>query len=68
MRWVGRDTFWGADALIDILGKDDQIPAEEVVWSLESISGLSLGDDVKRWENWFVHLPKETVCVTEMAR
>jgi hypothetical protein len=58
----------GADALIELLGKDNQIPAEEVVWSLESISGLALGHDLDGWTKWFNHLPEETVRVADLAR
>ena len=61
VREMGRAGYLlGADALIEVLGKHDDIPAEEVVWSLESISGLTLGDDLNRWRGWFYHLPKET--------
>ena len=58
----------GADALIEVLGKDDQIPAEEVVWSLESISGLALGNDANRWTDWLNHLPRETASIADLAR
>ncbi len=68
IREMGRSGYvLGADALIEALRSDDQIPAEEVVWSLESISGLALGDNVERWADWFDHLPKETVRAEEMA-
>jgi hypothetical protein len=50
----------GADALIEVLGGDDQVPAEEAVWALEAISGLSLDDDAWRWtEEWLAGLPGE---------
>jgi hypothetical protein len=49
----------GADSLIELLGKDDRVPDEEVVWSLESISGLAHGADVERWRSWHDHLPQE---------
>jgi hypothetical protein len=69
IREMGRNGYvLGADALIEVLSKDDQIPAEEVVWSLESISGLALGDDVDRWTDWFNQLPKEITYVTDLAR
>ena len=58
----------GADALIEVLGKDNQIPAEEVVWSLESISALALGADVKKWTGWFNQLPSDSRGVTDMPR
>jgi hypothetical protein len=69
IREMGRAGYaLGADALIDLLGKDDQIPSEEVVWSLESISGLALGDDVKKWTGWFNQLPSDATAVTDMPR
>ena len=69
IREMGRTGYvLGADALIDLLGKDDQIPSKEVVWSLESISGLALGDDVKMWTEWFDHLPGDGSGVTDMLR
>ena len=49
----------GADALIEVLASDHQIPQEEVVWSLESISGLALGNDAKKWTGWFNQLPSD---------
>jgi len=58
----------GADALIDLLGKDDQITLQEIVWSLESISDLALGDDVEKWRDWFDHLPSHATGVTDVAR
>ncbi len=69
IREMGRTGYvLGSDALIDLLGKDDQIPSEEVVWSLESISGLALGDDVKTWTGWFNQLPSDATGVTDMPR
>ena len=53
----------GADALIDLLSEDDQIPAKEVVRSLELISGLALGNDVEKWTDWFDHLPRDATDV-----
>jgi len=68
-RDIGRAGYvLGADALIEVLGKQDQIPAEEVVWSLESISGLALGNDLDRWIGWLNHLPAETARVADLAR
>jgi len=69
IREMGRAGYaLGADALIDLLGKDDQIPSAEVVWSLESISGLALGHDVEKWTDWFDHLPSDATGVTDMPR
>jgi hypothetical protein len=56
----------GVDALIVLLSEDDQIPAKEVVRSLESISGLALGDDVENWTDWFDHLPSDATGVNDM--
>ena len=58
IREMGRTGYvFGADALIDILVKDDQIPSNEIVWSLESISGLALGDDVRKWTTGSIIFP-----------
>jgi hypothetical protein len=59
IREMGRAGYvLGADALIAVLAEHDEVPAEEVVWSLESISGVALGHDVNRWKGWFYHLPE----------
>jgi hypothetical protein len=49
----------GADALIGLLRDDDAIPKEEVIWALESISGMPYGDDNDRWAAWCSSLPIE---------
>jgi hypothetical protein len=61
IRDMGRAGYvLGADALIEVLAGDDQVPAEEVLWALEAISGLALGDDARRWsEEWFAGLPED---------
>lgn len=51
----------GADALIELLGDPGEIPKEEVVGSLESVSGLVLGDDPGRWRDWYSGLPGEVI-------
>jgi hypothetical protein len=54
VRDMGRaGSLEGADALIERLGSGDAIPKEEVVWALEAISGLPLGDDASGWWNWW---------------
>lgn len=69
IREMGRTGYaLGADALIDLLGTDDQIPPKEVVWSLESISGLALGNDIEKWTDWFDHLPSDATGVADMPR
>jgi hypothetical protein len=49
----------GADILIDILRDPAEVPREEVVWALEAISGLNLGDDPDAWDRWWDALPAE---------
>jgi len=67
IRELGRAGYvLGADALIGLLRNDDQIPRKEVIWSLEAISGLALGDDIEQWANWFGHLAGETTRVTKI--
>jgi hypothetical protein len=67
VREMGRTGYvLGADALIEVLSNDDQIPAKEVVWSLESISGVAMGDNVATWENWFNQLPSDATRATDM--
>jgi hypothetical protein len=55
--WAGY--VLGADTLIDVLRDPGEVPREEVVWALESISGLTLGDDPDAWEPWWNALPAE---------
>jgi hypothetical protein len=49
----------GADTLIDLLRTGCEIPREELVWSLESISGLTLGADPEVWAAWWESLPEQ---------
>jgi len=46
----------GADTLIGLLRSGGEIPREELVWALESISGLTLGDDPEAWIMWWQSL------------
>jgi hypothetical protein len=69
VREMGRAAYVaGADALIELLGSDDAIPIEEIVWSLEAISGLALGRDKQPWRNWFDQLPEDATSVADLAR
>jgi hypothetical protein len=54
----------GADALIGLLGNDDAIPKEEVIWALEAISGTPHGDDPDRWRAWWNTLAVERTDLT----
>jgi hypothetical protein len=47
----------GADALIEQLRENDDIPKEEIVWALSMISGMAWGDDPDRWQAWLDDLP-----------
>jgi hypothetical protein len=49
----------GADAMIGLLGHDDAVPREELIWALEAISGMTYGDDPDRWAAWWYTLPTE---------
>src|SRR5262249_14307479 len=53
----GAGYLLGADALIELLREDGDIPKEEIVWSLEMISGRVWGDDSDRWQAWWDDLP-----------
>jgi hypothetical protein len=60
IRELGKAGFVvGADTLIERLGADNTLPREEIIWSLEAISGLTLGDDVNRWRSWWETLPPD---------
>jgi hypothetical protein len=67
IREIGRAGYvLGADTLIEVLASDDQDRAEEAVWALEAISGLAVGEDVRRWsEEWLGELPDD---VTGLAK
>jgi hypothetical protein len=52
-------------SLIELLSGVAPIPIEEVVWSLEAISGLALVDDRVRWTQWWGSLTKDA---TELLR
>jgi hypothetical protein len=69
VREMGRAGYVaGADALIELLRTDDMIPIEEIVSSLEAISGLALGRDKQPWLNWFHRLPEDATSVADLAR
>ena len=43
----------GADTLIDVLEEGDERFIPTTTWALESISGLTLGNDANRWAEWW---------------
>ena len=45
--------------MIDVLHDPGEIPREELLWALESISGLTLGNDLDAWDSWWNGLPVE---------
>jgi hypothetical protein len=51
----------GAEALIELLREDGEIPRAEIIWSLEAISGLNHGHDIKRWTQWWDKLPQDAM-------
>jgi hypothetical protein len=60
VREMGRVAHaFGSDALIELLrdGDGSAIPREEIIWSLEAIAGLVLGDDPDAWSSWWARLP-----------
>jgi hypothetical protein len=50
---------FGAESLIELLRRNEDFPRREVVWALESISGLPYGADVRRWTSWWESLPAD---------
>ena len=65
VRMMGMEGYaMGADTLIDLLRTGGEIPREELVWALESISGLTLGDDPEAWTAWWEGVPEQARCLT----
>jgi hypothetical protein len=59
VRDLGRTGFpFGCDALIGLLLKNDRDLREEIIWALEDVSGLALGDDPEGWCTWWNSLPE----------
>jgi hypothetical protein len=68
VRELGRAGFaTGSDALIELLRDPGDVPVEEVLWALRSISGLDLGTDPEFWSAWSSGLPAEVVDTTVPA-
>lgn len=60
VRELGRTGYaFGADALIELLKYESGVSADEVLWSLESISGRVLGSDPHAWQEWWDGLPAD---------
>jgi hypothetical protein len=55
----GHGYVLGAEALIALLHDKRESLRSEAVWALESISGQVLGEDLAKWEAWWVSLPDE---------
>jgi hypothetical protein len=65
IREMGRAGYvLGADTLLELLGSRNPIPREEIVWTLESISGLALGDDRSKWAQWWHSLSDVSTCLS----
>jgi len=59
VRTMGMEGYTlGADSLIGLLRIGSEIPREELVWALESISGLTLGDNPDPWATWWEAVPE----------
>ena len=52
-----------AKTLMGQLHAEDPVPQEEVVWTLEAISGMALGHDEVRWRDWLKSLPADAIDV-----
>ena len=61
--WGGVGYAIAARTLMGQLHAEDPVPQEEVVWALEAISGLALGHDEERWQNWLDSLPADALAV-----
>ena len=61
---MGQNGFGlGADSLIGLLRNGREAPKKELIWALESISGLTLGDDPDGWAAWWEGVPEEAKCL-----
>lgn len=55
---IGRVGYvMGADVLIDLLRSADIYLSQEIVWSLQAVSGQGWGHDVDRWQAWVESVP-----------
>jgi hypothetical protein len=62
IREIGRVGYvMGADALIDLLKTANVILSQEIVWSLEAVSGHAWGHDIDRWQAWIESVPPAAV-------
>jgi hypothetical protein len=57
--WADAGCTFGADTLIHLLRDPGEIPKEEVIWALCTVSGKVWGDDPARWQAWWDDLPSE---------
>ncbi|WP_165221087.1 hypothetical protein [Aquisphaera insulae] len=58
VRNLGRHGYvLGSETLIDLLDDPGEIPREEIVWSLECISGEPHGGDRRAWREWRDRVP-----------
>jgi len=60
VRTMGMEGYaLGAESLIGLLRIGSEIPREELVWALESISGLAKGEDPEAWTAWWESVPEQ---------
>jgi hypothetical protein len=58
IREIGRVGYaMGAETLIDLLRTADMVLSQEIVWSLQAVSGQGFGHDVNRWQAWIETVP-----------
>lgn len=51
----------GAETLIGLLKSSNAELRQEAQWALENISGISCGQGMERWQDWWQSLPDEPV-------
>ena len=51
--WKKAGVTLGADTLIELLRKPEDINKDEIIWSLNAVSGMPWGDDPDRWQAWW---------------
>jgi hypothetical protein len=68
VRMMGAEGYaLGSDTLIGLLRAGSEIPGDELVWALESISGLTLGRDPEAWARWWEGLPERARCFSQQS-
>jgi hypothetical protein len=58
--WKKAGVTLGADTLIELLRNPGDISKDEIIWSLNAVSGMPWGDDPARWQAWWDDLSTES--------